>query len=63
MQTGNSNIEATLMTPLILKREEVTPMEVSTNAPAPSVFKVDVIQINIQYLCHSLSLVCEGAVS
>lgn len=42
MQAGNSSIDSTIMTPLILKREEVTPMEVSTNAPASNVFKVSV---------------------
>ena len=45
MQTGNSNIDSTMMTPLILKREEVTPMEVYTNAPASNVFKVDGVEV------------------
>lgn len=66
MQTGNGNIESTMMTPLILKREDVTPMEVSTNAPAPSVFKVDellMLNVTVSPSFVSLALGFEGAVS
>lgn len=42
MQTGTSSLNSTLMSPMIsiVKREEVTPMEVSTNPTTCNIFKV-----------------------
>ncbi|XP_053332287.1 nuclear factor of activated T-cells 5a isoform X2 [Clarias gariepinus] len=41
MQTGTSSLNSTLMAPMIsiVKREEVTPMEISTNATTSNIFK------------------------
>ncbi|XP_066525747.1 nuclear factor of activated T-cells 5a isoform X2 [Hoplias malabaricus] len=53
MQTGTSSLNNTLMTPMIsiVKREEVTPMEVSTNPTACNIFKpAEVINSNQQIL-------------
>ncbi|XP_072527944.1 nuclear factor of activated T-cells 5a isoform X2 [Salminus brasiliensis] len=53
MQTGTSNLNNTLMAPVIsiVKREEVTPMEVSTNPTACNIFKpAEVLNSNQQIL-------------
>uniref|UniRef100_A0A3B1JQ30 Nuclear factor of activated T-cells 5 n=2 Tax=Astyanax mexicanus TaxID=7994 RepID=A0A3B1JQ30_ASTMX len=53
MQTGASSLNNTLMAPVIsiVKREEVTPMEVSTNPSACNIFKpAEVLNSNQQIL-------------
>lgn len=43
LQTGTSSLNSTLMAPMIsiVKREEVTPMEISTNSTTTNIFKVN----------------------
>ncbi|KAL7867846.1 hypothetical protein SRHO_G00092300 [Serrasalmus rhombeus] len=53
MQSGTSSLNSTLMAPMIsiVKREEVTPMEVSTNPTACNIFKpAEVLNSNQQIL-------------
>lgn len=43
LQTGTNSLNSTLMAPMIsiVKREEVTPMEISTNPTTTNIFKVN----------------------